>query len=258
MGMTVVWALLLFFFDVKSGRLVLSKNDSPEKHFEYSIVGHGTLKPHWDAHILYRLTKLALPLGVVMLFISLNANIPRYFIEHHLGIDQLGVFAAIAYLIVAGNIVVGALGQSASPRLSKYYAAGDVSSFRALLWKLLAIGATLGVGGLIVAALAGGELLSLIYTAEYGARADLFAWLMVVALLTYSASFIGYGMTAARYFKAQFPLFAIVTGSTVLACYWLIPTFGLTGAALAMIVAALVQIVGSVGVIAFAIRKIHK
>ena len=41
-----------------------------------------------------------------------------YFIERYWGKRELGIFAALAYLIVAGNTVVSALGQSASPRLA--------------------------------------------------------------------------------------------------------------------------------------------
>lgn len=80
----------------------------------------------------------------MMMLISLNANIPRYFIEHHLGERELGIFSARSYLIIAGNIVVSALRQSASPRSTKYYAAGNSRDFKNLLLKTVLIGALLG------------------------------------------------------------------------------------------------------------------
>jgi O-antigen/teichoic acid export membrane protein len=42
-----------------------------------------------------------LPLGVVAALVLLNTNIPRYFIERYLGEWELGIFAALAYIMVA-------------------------------------------------------------------------------------------------------------------------------------------------------------
>lgn len=78
-------------------------------------------RPAWQADRLKMLVHLSLPLGMVMLLLSLNANIPRYFVEHYLGEAALGYFSAMAYVVVAGSTVMGALGQSATPRLARYY-----------------------------------------------------------------------------------------------------------------------------------------
>ena len=60
----------------------------------------------------------ALPVGLVLMLISLSVNVPRYFISHHHGQRELGVYSAIANLMVAGTMVMTALGQAASPRLA--------------------------------------------------------------------------------------------------------------------------------------------
>src|SRR5207237_180790 len=83
--------------------------------------------------------------GIAMALVSFNANIPRYFIEYHLGTAQLGIFAAMAYPMVAGATVVGALGQSATPRLSQYYASGERRAFLSLLLKLVSLASALGL-----------------------------------------------------------------------------------------------------------------
>ena len=103
--------------------------------------------------------------------------------------------------------MVGALGQSAFPRLARYYAEGSVRAFRRLLVKLVGLGAGLGIVGLLVALVAGRSILTLLYKPEYAEHADLFAWLMTAAAVSYVASLMGYGITAARYFRAQLPLF---------------------------------------------------
>jgi O-antigen/teichoic acid export membrane protein len=121
---------------------------------------------------------------------------------------------------------------------------------------LSGIGMVLGLGAVGAAALFGEEILMLLYGAEY-ARQDLFVWLMVAATIFYMASFFGHGMTAARYFQVQFPLFVVVTVTTVLSCFWLIPMHGLYGAATALIIASCVQIIGSLIIVLYAVSNIR-
>jgi O-antigen/teichoic acid export membrane protein len=256
-GMTVSWGLILFLFDMSNGAKVLRGYGLKPGTAEGDI-GSKSLRPRWRLTVLSRLLWLALPLGVVMLLLSLNTNIPRYFIEYHLGSIQLGIFTAMAYLLVAGNTVVNALGQSASPRLAKYYASGDAKAFRVLLFKLVGIGAALGATGILVTAIWGRELLTLLYTPEFAVRTDVFFWLMIAATISYISSLLGYGMTSARYYRSQFPIFAFVTACSAATCHWLIPQAGILGAAWSMLLASFVQFAGSAYVIAHAVLKIKK
>ena len=95
LGLVFAWALVLVGYDIRNGVLIL--NQMPE--------------PGWNLATLKKLVWLSLPLGFVMMLISLNSNIPRYFIEKYLGERELGLFAALAYLMVAGGMVVSALGE---------------------------------------------------------------------------------------------------------------------------------------------------
>ncbi|MDJ0617720.1 MAG: oligosaccharide flippase family protein [Calothrix sp. MO_192.B10] len=246
LGLVFAWAAVLLGYDVRSGIYILSSNSSQ----------HGELQPRWHLKTLGQLVWLALPMGFVMMLISLNTDIPRYIIAGYMGERELGIFAAIAYLMVAGNMIVNALGQSASPRLAKYYAAGNGAAFRTLLVKLVGIGTLLGGIAIVLAVVAGRQILTLVYRPEYAQQVNLFVWLMVAGGIGYAASFLGYGMTAARYFRIQMPLFTAVTGTSAIACLWLIPMRGLQGAAIALILAAIVQLGFSFGVIVHALRKI--
>jgi O-antigen/teichoic acid export membrane protein len=263
-GLAVGWGLVLFGWDLRNGRLIL-KNSSPGREGEDLLLADAEpaktknpLYPRWEGKTLGKLVWLALPLGFVMMLISLNTNIPRYFIERYLGERELGIFAAMSYLMVFGQMLASALAESAIPRLAKYYAAGNSTAFRTLLLKLVGVGLMLGAGGVFVAVVAGREILTLLYKPEYAERADLFAWLMVAAGIGYVSSFLGYGMTAARYFRVQMPLFVLVTGSSATTCFWLIPTQGVRGAAIALIVGAIVQAVFSLGVILYALHRLEK
>ena len=244
-GLAVAWSVVLVGFDIRSGALMLGSISNPIAT---------ALRPRWQMKTLRKLVWVALPLGFVMMLLSLNTNIPNYLIERHLGERELGVFAAIAYLMVAGSMVVSALGESASPRLAKYYEAGNNAAFRTLLLKMVGISVLLGGAGVLVAAVGGRQLLTLIYRPEYAEHADLFVWLMVVAGIGYVSSFLGCGMTAARYFGVQMPLFALVTTITAIAGLWLIPSQGLQGAAIALLIAAIVRVSMSLGVILHALH----
>jgi O-antigen/teichoic acid export membrane protein len=250
-GLALTWALTMAFYDVPSAARILKYSNDIKPGFQLS---NHSLLPIFNWRQLLRLAWLALPLGIVMGLISFNANIPRYFIEHYCGERELGIFAALAYLIVAGNTIVGAMGQSATPRLANYYAAGEHSSYRRLLKKLILVGLALGAGGVGFALLGGRAFLSLLYGPEYAVRIDVFAWLMVSGAVAFVVSFLGYGMTAARYFRVQMPLFIIVTGVTGLAAWLLIPGKGILGAAMALSAGALMQVVGSAIVILHALK----
>jgi O-antigen/teichoic acid export membrane protein len=241
LGLIFAWVVVLFGYDIRSGLLMVKERSK--------------LKPRWHLKTLRKLFYLSLPLGIVMMLISLNGNIPRYFIERYLGERELGIFAALAYLMVAGGMVVNALGQSASPRLAKYYAEGDRIAFRTLLLKLVGIAAVLGGIGVLIALIGGRQILTLIYRPEYSEQTTLFIWLMVVAGINYISSFLGYGMTAARYFRIQMPLFITVASISGIACFWLLPQLGLIGAAIALLIGSTVQAMISLSVIIYILQE---
>jgi O-antigen/teichoic acid export membrane protein len=256
LGLVIAWACILLIWDIPSYRWLINKFTS-EGEIPDSLEGK-TAKPRWQLGTIRKLIWLSLPLGLVMMLISLNANIPRYFLEHSLGKKELGVFAALAYLIVAGNMVVSALGSAARPRLAKYYAGANVSAYQKLLFQLVAIACLLGLSGILVAWVAGGQILTIVYQPEYAKYTELLIWLMVTAGIGYVSSFLGEGMTAARYFRTQIPLFIVVTSTSAIASFWFIPKNGLKGAAIALMIAEIVRTIFTLGVIFHAVHRIQR
>jgi O-antigen/teichoic acid export membrane protein len=236
-AMALVWGLQLALYDVRSGWLILRAQ---------GVDARALMRPRFEWATLRRLAWLALPLGFVMMLISLNTSIPRYVIEANLGEAQLGIFAALAYLMVASAVVVNTLGQSATPRLATYLAASDRKSFIALLSKLLVFGAFAGAIGCLIALIAGREILTLIYNDTYGSYEFLFFLIMMVATLTHLSSFLNYGITASRKFSLQVPLQLIISVFTGLTSLLLIPDMGLAGAAIALLIVFIVQLIGQV------------
>ncbi|HCU37678.1 MAG TPA: hypothetical protein DGT21_20260 [Armatimonadetes bacterium] len=193
-----------------------------------------------------------------MMLLSLNQQLPKYFIEGAHGQELLGVFGNISFMMAAGGQVIGAAGRSATPRLSQYYAAGRVRQFIGLLFKLMGVGAVIGVAGVAVAWFVGGRLLALVYNADYAGLTMPFVVVMLAAALRYVASFLGYGMSAARYFRAQLPLFVCITALTALAAFLLIPGGGLLGACWTMVANAAIQLIGTAIVVAIAVSRCGK
>jgi O-antigen/teichoic acid export membrane protein len=254
-GLAAASALVLVFYDVRSAALMLSGPDDlvPDESDPRAVV-----RPNWETRTLANLGWLSLPLGIVLALESLVTSVPRYFIAEHQGEYALGIFAPMAYVKRAGNIVAIALGLSASPRLAKYYAEGKDNAYRGLLFKLVGVGVLLGGAGVLVAVVLGREILTILYRPEYAEYQDVFVMLMVAAGIAYVATFLDYGMTAARYFRAQLPLFALVTAVTVLACLWLVPVHGLRGAAMAVIISSAVRAVGSLAIVLCALHALRK
>lgn len=245
-GMALVWFLQLVLYDLYSGVLIFRA--------EGQAVWR-SLRPrlHWPN--LLRLSRMALPLGFATMLVSLNFNIPRYFIVRDLGEGQLGIFSALAYILVAEIVLINVLAQTVTPRLAQYVSQNQVRLFSGLLLKLVGIGAIIGGLGVAVALIGGRPLLALLYQPQYAAEVEVFILLMVFALVAIIASFLNFGMVAVRSFDWQPLLFLLAIATTLLACAYLIPLYGLKGAALAQIASSLVQVAGSLIIIVRALRR---
>src|SRR4029077_14292592 len=102
-GIALVQLTTLLAYDIPAGDWVARGSLAPGARFQTAT--------------LRTLTIRALPLGITMMLISLHANAPRFIVEKYVGAAGLGIFAAIAYLPLAGVMVINAIGSAASPRL---------------------------------------------------------------------------------------------------------------------------------------------
>jgi O-antigen/teichoic acid export membrane protein len=187
---------------------------------------------------------LAAPLSSVMLLNSLSTNMPRYFIEHHSGTRELGMFSAAASLVAVGNTLVNALGQAVTPKLAKMFAWEGAARFASFSARLAAFGVALGLCAIACSVLLGRWVLTLMFRPEYAAQAGLLTSLMMAGAIGYVATLMGYAVTAARSFRPQLPLFLVVTLVTLVSCALWIPARGLAGAAIATGVSSAVQLAG--------------
>lgn len=235
--MSIVMLMVLLFIDLKN------------------VKQFNEIKFVFDKQRLKSLFIQGLPLGFVSMLMSLNTNIPRYFLQDVVGLRELGIFSSISYLMVAGTTVISAVGQVSSPRLSKFFASGDRKAFVSLLMRMIGVSLGVFLCGLLVCYTIGEKLLVLVFSDDFIGFQYLLNLIMYSAGLSFVCSLLSYALTATRIFKAQLPISLLVALSNLIACYWLIPDQGVRGAAIALLISSCVQII-VMSIVLY--RKIHK
>jgi O-antigen/teichoic acid export membrane protein len=228
LALAVAWLILLLGFDAWNVRRTL---------------GSESIRPRFNKTTAWKLICLASPLGLALALLGLTNNIPRYFIEHHLGEAQLGYFSALAYPTIAFSLVLGALGQAATPRMARAYR-DDRRQFKRLVLTLScipAVGLSLSMGITLVW---GKQILGLLYRPDYAQHIDVFLILILGAGLWTFQSVLGYAATASRRFKGQSMATLVILPATLLAAVLLVPALGLIGAAWTVVISATVAILG--------------
>ena len=224
-AMATGWLVPLLIFDI------------PRCHALMTNAGESldVLRPCWRATSVRSIVWTALPMGLVMLMIQMRNTIPRTFLENAHGEDALGVFAALAYIVIAGNMIVMALSQSSIARLSRAHAEGEMAVFKATAIKLVYVGLLIGAAGVVVAKVAGEPILSLIYGPEYAQHDTMFLIIMIAGGVSYVGSLLGAPATAMRAFGAQLKIHSANTIVLLVMGWFLIPAHGMMGAAWTML-----------------------
>lgn len=236
-SMVLTWLAVLMVYDIRAP-LGAGQAFAPRHELLYGWRPRN-LRP------LLPLAWLALPLGLVQMLISLNTNVPRFFIQAVAGEHELGIYSAIAYVTVAGSTFVVAVGQAVSPRLARLYAHGDRAGFVRFLQQLTALFALYGALAVALAVVVGKPLLTLLYTPEYASAAPLLVILTLGFGIGAIVSVFGFGITAARRFRAQVPLVALAVLIATIASAILIPRFGVMGAAWALLTSLIAWAIAS-------------
>ena len=189
------------------------------------------------------------------MLVSLNTNIPRYFVEIFISTEMLGYFGAIAYVMSAGTTFVLALSQAAITRLAKYYSNKQINKFKYLLNKLVLSGFIAGSLILTIVIIWGDHILTIIYTSEYSKFKNVFVLAMIAAMINYTSAFLGHAITSTRYFKYQPLINTITVFASVASGLFLIPRLELVGAGMTLIISSTCQFLSRVVVLNSLLKK---
>lgn len=252
---SIVFAVL---FSAVASLLTTTLLDTPMLK---SAVGADTPYEFWKWGIrvpsgpTFDLVKLAWPLGLVMMLSSLTLNVPRYFVDGNLGHDALGLFSALASFATIGRIVVLAIGQAATPKLATSYVNNDRNSFLKVAIKLFGLSIAVGSLGLVLVVFYGPQMLKIAFTKDYASHGDLFVAVIAASAIGYLGNTVGFILTAAKVFRPQLPQLCSVVLVTTILCFLLIPSMGVIGAAWAIGIASIWQILSGLG---FLVRELGK
>jgi O-antigen/teichoic acid export membrane protein len=183
-----------------------------------------------------------LPLGVVALVINLCDTFPRWMFEAAPdGATQLGYFGSLAYITLAGNLVIIQAANAAANRLAAYYRTDLPRFLRLGAGLLLLAGATGGVV-LVVALWAGAWILRILYTPDYAQYEPEFQLIVLAHALALLTNVFGVTTTQMRLFWVQVPVQVVTLVVTVVAAVMLIPDAPVRGAAWTALIRSAVQL----------------
>lgn len=211
--------------------------------------------PDFRARGLRPLVATSFSLAVIMAAASFNANAPRLFLAKWQSESEVGVFSALALLVVSANVLVLALGQAAAPAMSRAYALADFRAFCRSAGPLMGLAALLGLLGAVGAVWAGPPVVEAVYGPSYSLHGDLIAWLFWGGAIGYLNSACGYILSSARWFQQQIGPLMAVGMVTALLCALLIPRLGTKGAAMAQLAGAATQLLLSAAMVAHCVKK---
>ncbi len=244
LGLAVAVALKVVLYDLPTASKLLRSElcalQSPASTLQ---CGRHPLLPRFHLHSFRSLLWLGLPLAAVMMVLSLSQHVPRYFIEHRLQDRDLGHFVAMASLAIAQTIVANAIGAAATPRMARLYANGNLRGFGKLIAKMLGLVGAIGIGGLLVAWVAGRELLTILFTEEYAKDLDVFLVLMATGAVMCLGTILGNGVSSMRRFRIQLAINCVKLGVVTTGCYYAVGLYGLLGAAWALLAAEVISII---------------
>lgn len=175
------------------------------------------------------------PLGAAGALVSLTGNLPRYALEMVSGSDAVGYFTALSQVALLGNLPVQAMGVAALTELGRRARFGR-RSFARLVALLAAVSVVIGLVGQAAAIGFGEAILQLLYTPEIAATAPLLKWVIAGAMCTFLAATFGYGLVSLGEKRAQMYVFGLSALAGLVACWSLVPAYGLEGAILANLV----------------------
>ncbi|HEX9006986.1 MAG TPA: MATE family efflux transporter [Bacteroidota bacterium] len=241
-GITAGRLTTLLLYDIPRGTRTVEAADAVDPHGQ-PVSRKESVYPSLSPSILVRLSVLALPMGLVLMINAFTANLSRYVIAGFLGERELGIFAASASIVGISRTVVGALGQTASPRLARCFAEGRSRDYWRLLRRFLFISIIVGVAAVLVGVYAGRQILTLLFQAEYAEGSRLLVWLLAGAAVANIQMWGGVGLTAARQFRVQLPLSLLAALVNLGTNWWLVGKNGLVGAGQASLISAAVSTV---------------
>jgi len=228
------WLLVFLLHDLRMARILATDSRS-------SDLPLGQLRPDWNPERIRALFRVSLPLGISGGLISLRQSTPRFVIEKFLGLEAVGLFTAVFYILTSVVLFINAIGHASSARLARLYAQSRASAFKALLLKLAATSALVGFSLFVLASMWGDYLIEFLYGSEFLAAKGVLIALMAAAGIRFSAAMFQFGIFASRQFTVHLAIQASLLLAAIFFSFLFTTSFGLVGAGWAVFTVALIH-----------------
>ena len=198
---------------------------------------------------------LGIGLSLVGLLSSLNANIPRYFLEYYFSVEILGIYATIMYFATISLNIVITINQSLIAELART-AAHNIRAFYNFFIKIMIFYLAAIIIGNIILFLYGSQLLVFIYGNDFlGFEKELMLLGIFISLIVIEKT-LEMVMNIFNLYNIQvvFQIINIVL-TTVLSIIFIIP-YGISGAFAVAIVTGLFVVVGQIAAIIYKNSKL--
>lgn len=198
---------------------------------------------------------LGIGLSLVGLLSSLNANIPRYFLEYYFSVEVLGMYATIMYFATISLNIVITINQSLIAELART-AAQNIRAFYNFFIKIMIFYLAAIIIGNIILFLYGSQLLVFIYGNDFlGFERELMLLGIFISLIVIEKT-LEMIMNIFNLYNIQvfFQIMNIVL-TTVLSIIFIIP-YGIGGAFAVAIVTGLFVVAGQITAIIYKNSKL--
>lgn len=223
--LTVTWIGLLIGYDWPIACRLLHHAGQSTSLFR-SRLQLGTLLMH------------AIPTGILACQASLEQNLLRLCVYGYLGERELGIFSAVASLVIAPTMIINAAHSAILPRMARHVANRHWHQAWQLIVRSCFYGAALGGLGTLGSWAVGGWALELAFGADYALHSPLLLVLMFASTIRFVTRPFATGLRAARQFWLLTALQGCSLAAVVPILIMLVSRHGSIGAAYATVALA--------------------
>lgn len=225
LGLAVAWIGLLVGYDWPIARRLLHQAGQSRSLFR-SRLQVGALLLH------------AIPTGILACQASLEQNLLRLCVYGYLGERELGIYSAVASLVIAPTMMINAAHCAVLPRMARHVANQQWHLTWRLIFKSCFYGAALGGLGALASWAVGGWALGLTFGPDYATHGPLLLVLMFASMIRFVTRPFAMGLRAARRFWLLTALQGCALAAVVPILIPLVSRHGSIGAAYATVALA--------------------
>jgi O-antigen/teichoic acid export membrane protein len=182
-GLCIFWLLAHLFVDIKLNRKIVE-----------TIIASAESSSNEVKGICYA----GLPLAVALLLINTNLMIPRLALSEIVTMKELGAYAALAYFVLIGSIVINSIGQVALPTLSKLYSIKKYKEHVLIVFKLIAMIFLLSWVGAVLSYYISPYMLNTLFGGYVATKYEVLTLMFLLAPAQYSVSIMGHALSSTK------------------------------------------------------------